>query len=192
MPPDLAQALSFGKRALGSEPLVKLATIAPEDTPWSEQLKDLKKRVEAGTQGRVKVKVYLGGALGDENTTASECKRGAIQIWGGSTGALASLVPELSLLELPYLFRNYQEADHVIDDVLMEDFRKVLADKGFTLLFWAENGFRSFGATFGAITSLGAIKGKKMRSQESEVHLETYRALGALCHPPQVLSRTRW
>ncbi|MBI3181597.1 MAG: TRAP transporter substrate-binding protein [Myxococcales bacterium] len=171
--------LATAPAAKAGETVAKIATVAPDGTPWAEQLRAYKNKVEKGSEGRIKVKPYLGGALGDENVTASETKRGAIQIWGGSTGALATMVPELALFELPYLFRSEKEADYVIDEVLFEDMKKVLAARGFTVLFWAENGYRSFGTAFGPVKTPEAMKGKKMRSQESEVHIEMYRALGA-------------
>jgi TRAP-type C4-dicarboxylate transport system substrate-binding protein len=173
-------ALAAGSTAWADEPIVaKLATVAPDGTPWAEQVKSFKQRITSEGGGRINVKSYLGGGLGDENVTASECKRGAIQIWAGSTGALASVVPELALFELPFLFNTEQEADHVIDNVLNTDMQKLLASRGFQILFWAENGYRSFGTTFGPVKTPDALKGKKMRSQESDVHLEMYRALGA-------------
>lgn len=159
--------------------VVKVATVAPDNTPWSENLKKLKERVDKGSQGRLRLKTFLGGALGDENATASETMRGAIQIWGGTTGALASLVPELAMFELPYLFRNEKEADYIIDEVLYDDFNKLLEKRGLKILMWAENGYRSFGTTFGPVKTPASLKGKKMRSQESSVHLDMYRAFGA-------------
>jgi TRAP-type transport system periplasmic protein len=165
-------------RAQGGAPIVaKMATVAPDGTPWAEQLRKFKKRVEAET--RVSIKAYLGGGLGDENVTAGELKRGAIQLWGGSTGALATVVPELALFELPYLFRTYDEADYVIDRVLFADMERLLGRRGLQVLFWAENGYRCFGTTFGPVRSPADLKGKKMRSQESEVHIQMYRAFGA-------------
>jgi TRAP-type C4-dicarboxylate transport system substrate-binding protein len=163
--------------------VAKVATVAPEGTPWADQLKGYRSRLEKETEGRVKLRAYLGGSLGDENVTASEVRRGSIQIWGGSTGALATVVPELALFELPFLFRNVAEADHVLDNVLFEDVQKLLASRGLVLLFWAENGYRNFGSTFGAIKKPADLKGKKMRSQESDVHIEMYRAFGALPVP---------
>lgn len=168
-----------GPRAFAQEVVVKMATVAPDGTPWAEQLKTFKARIEEGSGKRLRLKTFLGGALGDENVTAQETKRGAIQVWGGSTGALASVVPELNLFELPYLFRSYAEADHIIDDVLGADMAKVIEARGLKLLFWAENGFRSMGTTYGPVTQPEHLKGKKMRSQESDAHLEMYRALGA-------------
>ncbi len=162
---------------------LKLATVAPEGTPWAEQVTEYRKKVEAESNGRLRIKPFLGGALGDENQTVSECRRGAIGMWGGTTGSLASSVPEISVLELPFLFRNAEEADHILDKVLAEELRKRLLARGFVVVLWSENGFRSFGTKWAPIKGPADLKGHKMRSQESLVHLETYRALGALPQP---------
>lgn len=170
------------RRALGADgkpDVAKLATVAPDGTPWSEQLHTFKSRIEKEAAGKVKIETYVGGALGDENVTAADCKRGAIQLWGGSTGALASLVPEFNLFELPYLFRTVEEADYVLDEVLFDDVKALLSKRGFQFLFWAENGYRSFGTKFGPVKTPAALKGKKMRAQESDVHIAMYKALGA-------------
>lgn len=159
--------------------VAKLATVAPDGTPWSDQLMEFKGRIEKESAGKIKLESYVGGALGDENVTAADCKRGAIQLWGGSTGALASLVPEFNLFELPYLFRSEAEADYVLDEVLLGDVKTLLRKRGFEFLFWAENGYRNFGTKFGPVRTPAALKGKKMRSQESEVHIAMYKALGA-------------
>ena len=164
--------------AKGAKP-AKLATVAPDGTPWSDQLNEFKKRVEKVAGDRLKVETFIGGVLGDENVTANETKRGAIQLWGGSTGALATLIPELALFELPYIFRTPEEADFVMDVVLYDDIKKLLNSRGLTMMFWAENGYRSFGTNFGPVKTPAAFVGKKMRSQESDVHIEMYRALGA-------------
>src|SRR5687768_12440420 len=103
---------------------LKLASVAPDGTPWAEQLSVYKQKVEAESKGRIKIKPFLGGALGDENQTVGECRRGAIAMWGGTTGALATSVPEISVLELPYLFRDAEQADHVLDKVVGEEMRK--------------------------------------------------------------------
>jgi tripartite ATP-independent transporter DctP family solute receptor len=170
-------------RAADAPITLKLATIAPEGTPWAEQVSQYKSQVEAAAKGRLRIKPFLGGALGDENQTVAECRRGAIHLWGGTTGALATSVPEISVLELPCLFRGPEEADQVLDKVLGEELKQRLAARGFVLLFWSENGFRSFGTKWGPVRGPGDLKGHKMRSQESLVHLETYRALGALPQP---------
>ncbi len=157
---------------------MKIATVAPAGTPWAEQLTKLKKHIKEVTGGRIRVKAYLGGGLGDENSTAEATKRGTIQCFGGSIGALASAVPELECIELPYLFPNEKAADNVLDTVIREDIDALLWERGYKLFFCTENGYRSIGSTF-EISEVKHLKGKKMRSQEAKVHLETWTALGA-------------
>ncbi len=166
--------------AQAADPIVlKLATVAPEGTPWSDGLAQFTTLVETKSGGAIKVKLFLGGMLGDENETVQQTQRGQIQGVGGSTGALATLVPEVNVLELPFLFRNAGEADKVLDGVALPVLEKAFRARGLVLGFWSENGYRSFGTSFGFIKSPADLKGRKMRSQENPVHLEMYKAFGA-------------
>ncbi len=158
---------------------LKIATVAPEGTPWSEGLTQFKAMVEKNSGGKIAVKVFFGGMLGDENETVQQTQRGQIQGVAGSTGAIASLVPELNVLELPFLFRSAEEADFVLDGVALAPLEKAFRARGLALGFWSENGYRSFGTSFAFIKSPADLKGRKMRSQENPVHLEMYKAFGA-------------
>lgn len=162
---------------------MKIATVAPAGTPWATQLNKLKKDIKEQSGGRIKVKAYLGGALGDEIAAAEATARGTVQCFGGSIGALAAAgVPELECIELPYLFPNASAADKVLDEVIREDLDKLLWERGFKLAFYSENGFRSIGSSF-PIATLADLKGRKMRSQEAQSHLDTWKAFGALPVP---------
>lgn len=156
---------------------MKIATAAPNDTPWMNQMKGLKALMWEGSNKRLKVKPFAGAALGPEPETVDGVKRGAIQCYGGSVSALASAVPEIACLELPYLFKTEKKADKIIDSIF-PDLDALLWDRGFKLFFFSENGFRSIGSTF-PINSIADLKGRKMRSQESQEHLDTWKAFGA-------------
>jgi tripartite ATP-independent transporter DctP family solute receptor len=160
-----------------------VATVAPADSPWSALLTLFKESVEKKTGGKVKVKLMLGGALGDENETVTKCSRGQIQAVAASTGALGSKVPELNVVELPFLFRSTEEADQVIDKILTPEFDKIFKERGLVLGLWSENGYRNFGTSDKPIRSPSDLKGKKMRSQESQVHMMMYKAFGAAAVP---------
>lgn len=182
----LAMLVTSAGLASAQTHTLKIATVAPADTPWADLLQLYKKNVEKASGGKLKVKVYLGGTRGDENSTVRKTARGRLQGVGASTGAVASLVPELNALELPFLFRSADEADYVLDKKLTVPMEKLFRDRGLVLGFWSENGFRHFGADF-AIDDPGDLKGQKMRSQESFVHLEMWKALGA---SPQAIPTT--
>jgi tripartite ATP-independent transporter DctP family solute receptor len=170
--------------ASAEEPIVmKIATVAPNDSPWADLLKKYKKDVEKASNNRIQVKLFLGGTLGDENESVLKCKRGQIEAVGASTGALASQVPEINVVEIPYLFRSAEEADAVIDTVVTPKLEKIFPDYGLILGFWSENGFRHFGTKDKFMKKPSDLKGKTMRSQESPIHLSMYRAYGASPNP---------
>ncbi len=158
---------------------LKIATVAPEGTPWADGLTQYKAQVESESGKRMVVRTFLGGVLGDENESVQACQRGQIQGVGASTGAIASIVPELAVLELPYLFRTAEEADYVLDKVIVQTVEKAFRDRGLVLGFWTENGYRTFGSNWGPVKSPADLKGHKMRSQEHELHLQMYRSFGA-------------
>jgi TRAP-type C4-dicarboxylate transport system substrate-binding protein len=172
-------ALGAARPAAADETFeLKIATVAPDKTPWADLLKDYKKAVEKASGGKIKVRIFLGGTMGDENETVRMAARGQISGVGASTGAVASLVEELSAIEIPFLFNNANEADFVLDKYLLSPMEKLFRDKGLVLVMWSENGFRHFGGNF-EIAKPGDLRSKKMRSQESYVHIEMWKALGA-------------
>lgn len=179
----LANTLFFAQSFAAENYTMTIATVAPADSPWSALLTMFKTEVEKKTAGRLKVKIMLGGALGDENESVMKVARGQIQAAGASTGALASKIPELNVVELPYLFKTAEEADKVIDNVLTAPLEKLFVERGLILGFWSENGYRNFGSRDFQIKSPADLKGKKMRSQESPVHIMVYKALGASAVP---------
>src|SRR5690606_28549620 len=96
-----------------------------------------------------------------------------------SVGALAGkYVPELNVFELPFLFESDAEVDFVLDK-LRPDVKKLLDQRGFVFGMWAENGWHGYGAKGRCVQKPEDMIGLKMRSQESRIHLETYKAFGA-------------
>lgn len=156
---------------------LNFGTVAPPGTPWSKQLKALQKRIEKESDGRINVKLFLGTA-GGETSIVRQTKRGELQGMGVSAGALATQVPEMNVFELPYLFEDTAEADDIIDNHLFTPVQELLRTYGFELYLFGENGYRNFAASGKCIKKPGDLADLKMRSQESWVHEEMYRALG--------------
>lgn len=158
---------------------VRFGTIAPSGTPWSDSLEAIKNRVNTESKGKIKIKTFLGGQLGGELEIMQSIRRGKIQGGGLTCGAMASIIPELDILEVPFLFENSEEADFILDNYLQEPFRKLFEAKGFVMVTWAENGWRSIGHKTKMIKTPADMKGVKIRSQESKVHLAFWKKLQA-------------
>lgn len=167
---------------------LRIGSVAPEGTPWFKIVKKIKRRIQKKSGGRIKVKTFLGQSLGGEKSVVRRCQSGRLEMLGVSTGALATVVPELNAYELPYLFSSLKQADKALD-ATYELAAEVLAAKGFKLYFWSENGFRDFATKETFVRTPSDLKGMKMRAQESFVHTEMYKRLGAKPNPiavPQV------
>jgi tripartite ATP-independent transporter DctP family solute receptor len=156
---------------------LNLGTIAPPGTPWSKQLKSMEKRIEKASDGRIDIKLFLGTA-GGETSIVRQTKRGELEGMGVSAGALATIVPEMNVFELPYLFSSTAQADKIIDNHLYGPVQKLLRQYGFELYLFGENGYRNFAAKGKCIKKPSDLGDLKMRSQESWVHEEMYRAFG--------------
>lgn len=174
-------ALLVASPALAEDPkplIIKVGSVAPEGTPWSDWLDGVKARLEKDSGNRLKLKLFLGGKLGGEKEMVEETRNGNIGMFGGSAGALASFVPELAGIELPYLYASDAEADYVLDKI-RPNVTKLLEAKGFVMVMWGENGWHGYGIKGKCVEKPDDMKGLKMRSQESYVHMETYKAFGA-------------
>lgn len=157
---------------------IRLGTVAPTGTPWEAQMKKTKAYLEQA-EPRIKLKTFFGGAKGDEKSLVRQCKDGRMEMIGVSTSALATEVPALEVLELPFLFESSAEADFVLDNYLKEPVSQIMRKNGFVLYQWAENGWQNFGTQYGFVKSPADLKGHKIRSQESQVHIATWKAFGA-------------
>ena len=59
-----------------SQYVMNFGTVAPNGTPWSDQLSAIKKRIEKESNGAIKIKLFLGGALGSEIEMIQDVRRG--------------------------------------------------------------------------------------------------------------------
>jgi TRAP-type C4-dicarboxylate transport system substrate-binding protein len=173
----LSLFLSFNTFA--KELSVKFGTIAPAGTPWADSLEEIKNRVGKNSNNQIKIKTYLGGQLGGELEIMQKIRRGNIEGGGLTCGAMASIIPELDLLEVPFLFESSEEADFILDNYLLGPFKELFEKKGFVMLTWAENGWRSLGHKSKLIKTPEDLRAVKIRSQESKVHLAFWKKLNA-------------
>ena len=175
----LALSLAVVGPAVAEDPefLMEVGTVAPKGSPWADQLQRYKAEVQERTNGRLKVKLRLG--RGNERSLARRVQMGSMQAFAGSVGGLSSIVREVNVIETPYLFESFEQADKALDNPeVLKQVRKVLSTRGLVFGIWSENGYRSYFSRQ-KIRKPSDMKGIRFRSQESLVHVETYEAFGA-------------
>jgi TRAP-type C4-dicarboxylate transport system substrate-binding protein len=112
---------------------LKIATLAPEGSPWLRELRQAGAEVEAATEGRVKLKYYPGGVMGNDATVLRKMRLGQLQ-GGMLTGSeLSILYKDAQTYSLPFLFNDLADVDAVrqrMDPVIEQG----LADAGVRVL----------------------------------------------------------
>lgn len=87
------------------------------------------------------VRLLIRGEAGPEEQVFGSLRRQRIQIAGGSFAGVATLVPEIALLSLPYLFDTEEEVDYVMDRHMLGPFRELFGAIGLYLVHWTEIGW---------------------------------------------------
>ena len=89
--------------------ILRYAENQPEDYPTSKAAKAFAELVAQRTGGRVKVLVYSGAELGAEQSVIQQMQFGGVDFSRVSLSQLAEYEPELSVLQLPYLYSDAQQ-----------------------------------------------------------------------------------
>jgi TRAP-type C4-dicarboxylate transport system substrate-binding protein len=81
----------------------------------------------------------LGVDAGPPAARATSVRQGALQIAALPPDEATGLVPELALLSAPDLFGSQDEADYILDRIVLDPYRRLFSEKGFRLLDWVDD-----------------------------------------------------
>jgi tripartite ATP-independent transporter DctP family solute receptor len=159
------------------------AHTTPPDHPYTLGMVRYAQLVKERTKGRVAIQVHHSRELGDERQVVEGLQLGTIHLTVSSTGPLGGFVPEMNVVDLPFLFRNPEHAYKVLDGEIGQDLLNKFDRVGIKgLAFW-ENGFRHITSAKKPIREPGDLKGLKIRVMENRVHQAAFRQLGADATP---------
>lgn len=135
----LALTVSFAAR--GQE--LKIASVAPDGSGWMRAMRAGAEQVREATNGRVVIKFYPGGVMGNDAQILRRIRVGQLQGGAFTAGGLAARYAPLTLYGIPLIFRSLEEVDHVralFDPVL----QRGLEEAGFVSFGFIEGGFAEF------------------------------------------------
>ena len=141
------------------------------------------REVEKRTDGRYKVQNFYSGALGAERESVEALQLGTLDLTMTSTGPIPNFVPEVAILDIPFLFRDYAHARAVLDGPIGQDMLQRFPPKGLVALAWGENGFRHMTNSKRQVILPDDLKGLKMRTMENPVHIQAYKQFGIIPTP---------
>jgi len=129
----LGSVLLHPTLSLAEPVVIKFATLAPEGTPWMNIMEEMNQEIQEKSGRQISFRFYPGGVAGDERDVLRKIRINQLHGGAFSGFGLGEVLPEIRVLELPLLFRNGEEADHVAT-ALFEHFATAFVQKNFVLL----------------------------------------------------------
>lgn len=158
--------------------LLRYADNQPKEYPTTKAAEYFAQLVEERTGGQIRIRVYADAALGDEIGVFRQLQFGGIDFARASVGTLAGFVPEMELLQLPYLFEDAGHMWRVLDGEIGEELLGTIAGTGVIGLSWFDAGARNIYTRL-PVASLDDLEGLTIRVQESELMSRMIRLWGA-------------
>ncbi len=159
-----------------------VASLLGDDKPETKIWLKIRDLVEEKLPGRFDFRIVGNAALGGEKEVAEGIRLDSIQASLSTLSALSTWVPETQLFDLPFVFKDRDHVRRATSGPIGESFKAKLTDQGFVTLGFINYGARHLLAKE-AVTSPEGVAGKRIRVIQSPLHVELWKAYGALPTP---------
>jgi tripartite ATP-independent transporter DctP family solute receptor len=160
---------------------LKFANHTPAQTTIGQLCDKFADLVKQKSNGEIIVNVYHGAQLGGEKDQIEGVRLGTVDL-GYSSGVIAQWFPAWGVAELPFLYKDYDQACRALSGPFIETFNPKLQTLGFRIVGVGSNTPRQTLSKKG-LKTLADWKGVKIRVPEYPVFIETFKALGAVPTP---------
>jgi TRAP-type transport system periplasmic protein len=180
-----AVVLATSVRAQIQDRTIKVGTSLTPDHPQVQALTRFGEIVGERSGGKLKVRLFTGGALGSDVTMISALQGGTQEVAVPDSSTLVGIsgLKDFGLINLPFLINDSKKADALLDGPFGQKLLAKLPDKGLIGLGFWENGFRHVSNSRRPITRAEDFSGLKLRVIQNPLFIETFSALGASAQP---------
>ena len=155
----------------------------PADSPLHKRLVEMWAAVKTETRGRVDVATFADNDQlpGSDPAALKMLVDGELDFFTLNGGLIGTVVPAVNVQGIPFAFRDEAQVYKAIDGDLGDYLAKEMAAKGIHAVPRAcfENGFRQITCSVRPIRTVDDLNGIKMRSPDTPVYVECWKALGA-------------
>lgn len=168
-----AAAAAVPGRATAATTL-RWATVLPTNHPSVAMMEKVAKQVREQTGGSVEIQTFPAGQLGSSRDVIEAASTGAIQIVDEGAAQFGQFVPQFSILEAPYIWRDAAHVRRVLSSPLVDDMNAALvAKRAMRVVGSTYYGKRHVTSGTKPINTVDDMKGFKLRIPE----VDTFRAM---------------
>ena len=158
---------------------IKLAVVTKPGSAQNIVADKFKELIEARSNGEIKVKIYHSASLGNETEILQQVQMNTIQMAVVTGGPFDTFDPIVRVINYPFLFKDGDQADEILDGPLGAVILKSLEGSKFKGLCFSENGFRNLTNNKRPVKTPEDINGLKIRVMSSTIHKAIWQTLGA-------------
>ncbi|TKZ36453.1 TRAP transporter substrate-binding protein [Brachyspira catarrhinii] len=160
----------------------KMGLVDPENSNYGMGAKRISQEVSNATSGKIIIDVFGSGQLGNERDMYEGAQLGTVDIATIANPVLTSFIPEMAILDQPFLFETEEQAHNVIDGELGELIKQKALEQGIHIVGWMESGFRNC-FSIRPIKNLSDFKNLKIRTMENATQIAVFESFGAIPTP---------
>ena len=158
---------------------IKLGVVTKPGSAQNIVAERFKELIAQRSDGALEVKIFHSGSLGNETEILQQIQMGTVELGVITSGPFDSFDPIVRVIDYPFLFKDHQQADQILDGPLGAEILTSLEDSGFKGLCFSENGFRNLTNSKRAVARPEDISGLKIRVMSSALHKSIWQTLGA-------------
>jgi len=175
----LAAALMLTSQAAWAAVKIKLGVVTKPGSAQNIAAEKFKELLEQRSGGAIKVQIYHSASLGNETEILQQVQMNTVQMAIVTGGPFDTFDPMARVVNYPFLFKNNEQADRILDGPLGAEILKSLESSGFKGLCFSENGFRNLTNNKRPVKHPDDIDGLKVRVMASAIHKAIWQTLGA-------------
>ncbi|MEW9674108.1 DctP family TRAP transporter solute-binding subunit [Ammoniphilus sp. 3BR4] len=166
-----------------SERTIKIGSGATENSPVGQAMLEFKQIVEEKSGGKIKVQTFPGSQLGDDKQMIDALKAGTLEMSTPTTAPVVGTVKDFGIFDLPFTISSPEVADKVLASPVGQKLLDKLPEQGLIGLTYWEYGFRNLTNNVQPVAKVEDFKGLKIRTQQNNIHIDVFNALGANATP---------
>ena len=179
---DASQASAADTQASGGNAEYKLiaAHVSSEAHSFHLGLEEFKKQIEEKSNGRIEVEIHANGELGgNEDELVQKMATGTVDMIIAAPSFMAQSVKAADLLSLPYLFKDVDHWEKVMDGEPGQEISRLVEEQSglFKVLGYFKDGIRNM-YTVKPVETLEDMKDMKFRIQNSPTQIAFWSKLG--------------
>ena len=160
--------------------VIRFSHVVGEDTPKGLAARRFAQLVKERSNGYVEVQVFPNGFLYKDGEEMEALSNGHIQMIAPATSKVTSIVPEWSVIDLPFAFNTYEEVDDYLDGPIGQDLISKLDSQELLMLSMWDNGFKQISNRDYPIKNPDDLQNLKIRIMPSEIIFKQFSILGAI------------